>query len=150
MPPKKQPQSKAEKAKKQKAAEDKTFGMKNKNKSTKVQKYIQQVQAQGKSVAPNTKKEDKKELEKKKREEFSELLIRYKHHKKYLLEPIPKRFFACISRLDTVKREQSVNFLTMSMWDVRLKRRTCIQITGLKVKESIFLLFFVTINHGIR
>ncbi|KAG1454462.1 hypothetical protein G6F56_007313 [Rhizopus delemar] len=73
MPPKKQPQSKAEKAKKQKAAEDKTFGMKNKNKSTKVQKYIQQVQAQGKSAAPNTKKEDKKELERKKREEFSEL-----------------------------------------------------------------------------
>ncbi|KAI9253550.1 hypothetical protein BY458DRAFT_535816 [Sporodiniella umbellata] len=76
MPPKKQGPTKAEKAKKQKAAEDKTFGMKNKNKSTKVQKYIQQVQAQGKNdqnANNNSKKEDKKELERKKREEFAEL-----------------------------------------------------------------------------
>lgn len=50
MPPKKQ-QTKAEKQKKQKAAEDKTFGMKNKNKSAKVQRYIQQVQSQAKSNA---------------------------------------------------------------------------------------------------
>jgi hypothetical protein len=50
MPPKKQ-QTKSEKQKKQKAAEDKTFGMKNKNKSAKVQRYIQQVQSQAKSNA---------------------------------------------------------------------------------------------------
>lgn len=49
MPPKKQQQNKkADKAKKEKAAEDKTFGMKNKNKSAKVQRYIQQVNQQTK------------------------------------------------------------------------------------------------------
>ena len=41
MPPKKQ-----QNAKTKKAVEDKTFGMKNKNKSAKVQKYVQQVQQQ--------------------------------------------------------------------------------------------------------
>lgn len=48
MPPKKQQQPKKDKAKKEKAAEDKTFGMKNKNKSAKVQRYIQQVNSQTK------------------------------------------------------------------------------------------------------
>jgi hypothetical protein len=51
MPPKKQQQN----AKTKKAVEDKTFGMKNKNKSAKVQKFVQQVQQQaatgGKSKA---------------------------------------------------------------------------------------------------
>jgi hypothetical protein len=42
MPPKKQQNN----AKTKKAVEDKTFGMKNKNKSAKVQKYVQQVQQQ--------------------------------------------------------------------------------------------------------
>lgn len=41
MPPK---QSKAELAKKQKIVEDKTFGLKNKNKSKNVQKYVQSLQ----------------------------------------------------------------------------------------------------------
>nr|GEX58872.1 retrotransposon Gag domain-containing protein [Tanacetum cinerariifolium] len=41
MPPK---QSKADVAKKQKVVEDKTFGLKNKNKSKNVQKYVQQIQ----------------------------------------------------------------------------------------------------------
>ena len=39
MPPKQQ--SKADLAKKQKIVEDKTFGLKNKNKSKNVQKYVQ-------------------------------------------------------------------------------------------------------------
>lgn len=43
MPPKGQP-SKAELAKKQKVVEDKTFGLKNKNKSKNVQKYVQSLQ----------------------------------------------------------------------------------------------------------
>lgn len=41
MPPKQQ--SKAELAKKQKIVEDKTFGLKNKNKSKNVQKYVQNL-----------------------------------------------------------------------------------------------------------
>lgn len=41
MPPK---QSKADIAKKQKVVEDKTFGLKNKNKSKNVQKYVQSLQ----------------------------------------------------------------------------------------------------------
>ncbi|CEG70537.1 Putative Cytoplasmic protein [Rhizopus microsporus] len=73
MPPKKQ-QTKAEKQKKQKAVEDKTFGMKNKNKSAKVQRYIQQVQSQAKGADQRVGgKKDKKELEKQKRDEFAEL-----------------------------------------------------------------------------
>lgn len=46
MPPK---ASKADVAKKQKVVEDKTFGLKNKNKSKSVQKYVQQVKS---SVQP--------------------------------------------------------------------------------------------------
>ena len=41
MPPKQQ--SKSELAKKQKVVEDKTFGLKNKNKSKNVQKYVQNL-----------------------------------------------------------------------------------------------------------
>lgn len=50
MPPKKQ-QTKKDKQKKEKATEDKTFGMKNKNKSAKVQRFIQQVNTQAKHNA---------------------------------------------------------------------------------------------------
>jgi len=57
MPPK-QP-SKADLAKKQKVVEDKTFGLKNKNKSKNVQKYVQNLKQ---SVQPKTdpKKNDAK------------------------------------------------------------------------------------------
>jgi len=48
MPPK---QSKADVAKKQKVVEDKTFGLKNKNKSKAVQKYVQNLKS---SVQPRT------------------------------------------------------------------------------------------------
>lgn len=44
MPPK---QSKADIAKKQKVVEDKTFGLKNKNKSKNVQKYVQSLKQSG-------------------------------------------------------------------------------------------------------
>ncbi|KAI8372179.1 hypothetical protein BD560DRAFT_395393 [Blakeslea trispora] len=79
MPPKKQQQTKKEKEKKMKAADDKTFGMKNKNKSAKVQRYIQQVQTQAKHNATQGKdnKADtalsKKAEEQRKREEFAEM-----------------------------------------------------------------------------
>ncbi|CAL9155612.1 unnamed protein product [Musa hybrid cultivar] len=63
MPPKGQP-SKAELAKKQKVVEDKTFGLKNKNKSKNVQKYVQSLQQ---SVQP--KPDSSKIAAKKKKEE---------------------------------------------------------------------------------
>ena len=45
MAPKKEPkQSKADMAKKQKIVEDKTFGLKNKNKSKAVQQYVKNLQ----------------------------------------------------------------------------------------------------------
>ena len=53
MPPKQQ-KTKADKKKAQKATDDKTFGMKNKNKSAKVQRYVQQVQSQAKQNAAQT------------------------------------------------------------------------------------------------
>lgn len=69
MPPKPQ-KSKADLAKKQKVVEDKTFGLKNKNKSKSVQKYVQNIQqsAQPKidptKVAAKKKKEEEKAREK--------------------------------------------------------------------------------------
>lgn len=53
MPPKK---GKAEAVKAKKAVEDKTFGLKNKNKSAKMQKYVQQVQQQATQNVKSTKK----------------------------------------------------------------------------------------------
>jgi hypothetical protein len=59
--------SKADLAKKQKLVEDKTFGLKNKNKSKNVQKYVQSVQQSVQNVVkPNT---DAKAAAKKKKEE---------------------------------------------------------------------------------
>ncbi|XP_072975965.1 zinc finger CCCH domain-containing protein 11 [Typha angustifolia] len=63
MPPKNQP-SKGDIAKKQKVVEDKTFGLKNKNKSKNVQKYVQSLQQ---SVQP--KPDPSKIAAKKKKEE---------------------------------------------------------------------------------
>jgi hypothetical protein len=61
-----------------KVVEDKTFGMKNKNKSSKVQKYIQQMQTAAEQQSSKQKrmqeqKPSKKELEQKKREELAEI-----------------------------------------------------------------------------
>eukprot|EP00850_Spirogloea_muscicola_P004933 SM000022S07147 [mRNA] locus=s22:235633:238596:+ [translate_table: standard] len=71
MPPKKPPAAaKAEVAKKQKQVEDKTFGLKNKNKSSKVQKHVQNLQQ---STAASIKKQnpadDQKTIAKKRKEE---------------------------------------------------------------------------------
>jgi hypothetical protein len=57
---------------KQKVAEDKTFGLKNKNKSTKVQKYVEQVKNQ--AVQSNTKKV-RKAAERRKRPCMNVLLL---------------------------------------------------------------------------
>lgn len=73
MPPKQQ--SKADVAKKQKVVEDKTFGLKNKNKSKSVQKYVQNLK-QSVQVKPDPKKTDakkKKEEEKAREKELNEL-----------------------------------------------------------------------------
>lgn len=71
MPPKQsKPQSKADMAKKQKVVEDKTFGLKNKNKSKNVQKYVQSLQQAVQSkpdpskIAAKKKKEEEKAREK--------------------------------------------------------------------------------------
>ncbi|CDS11452.1 hypothetical protein LRAMOSA03715 [Lichtheimia ramosa] len=78
MPPKKQ-QTKNDKKKAQKVVEDKTFGMKNKNKSAKAQRYIQQLQSQAKHNAQQNQDKsksrgvDKKEEDRKRREELAEL-----------------------------------------------------------------------------
>jgi len=75
MAKKKQPQmsSKAEQKLKNKIIEDKTFGLKNKKKSSKVAKYVQQVQQQvnqaGNRKAMKEQEERKKRMEMKKKEE---------------------------------------------------------------------------------
>ncbi|KAJ3295355.1 hypothetical protein HK104_002772 [Borealophlyctis nickersoniae] len=81
MPPKKS--NKAVQKEKAKVIEDKTFGLKNKNKSSKVNKYVQQVQAQVNAAGnPKDKKaaadrkqtlEEKKRAEEQKRLELAEL-----------------------------------------------------------------------------
>ncbi|XP_026658704.1 zinc finger CCCH domain-containing protein 11-like isoform X2 [Phoenix dactylifera] len=69
MPPKRQP-SKADLAKKQKVVEDKTFGLKNKNKSKNVQKYVQslhqsvQPKPDPSKIAAKKKKEEEKARDK--------------------------------------------------------------------------------------
>ncbi|CAF1719243.1 unnamed protein product [Brassica napus] len=73
MPPKQQP--KADLAKKQKQVEDKTFGLKNKNKSKNVQKYVQSLKqsVQPKPDASKAAAKKKKEEEKAREQELNEL-----------------------------------------------------------------------------
>ncbi|CAO2166930.1 unnamed protein product [Urochloa humidicola] len=75
MPPKKAAPSKAELAKKQKVVEDKTFGLKNKNKSKNVQKYVQSLHqaVQPKPDATKTAAKKKKEEEKAREKELNDL-----------------------------------------------------------------------------
>ncbi|CCD25576.1 translation machinery-associated protein TMA46 NDAI_0F02580 [Naumovozyma dairenensis CBS 421] len=68
MPPKKKQQQKQEGKKKDNV--DKTFGMKNKNRSTKVQKYIKQVQST--SMDPKKEEMRQKKLEEKRLKEAAE------------------------------------------------------------------------------
>ncbi|KAM7492122.1 hypothetical protein LguiA_035043 [Lonicera macranthoides] len=72
MPPK---QSKTDIAKKQKVVEDKTFGLKNKNKSKNVQKYVQSIQqsAQPKPDPSKLAAKKKKDEEKAREKELNEL-----------------------------------------------------------------------------
>ncbi|KAJ9184208.1 hypothetical protein P3X46_003956 [Hevea brasiliensis] len=73
MPPKQQ--SKADIAKKQKIVEDKTFGLKNKNKSKNVQKYVQSLKqsVQPKPDATKVAAKKKKEEDKAKEKELNDL-----------------------------------------------------------------------------
>ncbi|KAF5184359.1 Zinc finger ccch domain-containing protein 15-like protein [Thalictrum thalictroides] len=70
MPPK---QSKADLAKKQKVVEDKTFGLKNKNKSKNVQKYVQSIQQSAQPKPDATKIAAKKDEEKAREKELNDL-----------------------------------------------------------------------------
>eukprot|EP01065_Artemidia_motanka_P044479 TRINITY_DN6338_c0_g2_i1.p1 TRINITY_DN6338_c0_g2~~TRINITY_DN6338_c0_g2_i1.p1 ORF type:complete len:287 (+),score=147.78 TRINITY_DN6338_c0_g2_i1:112-972(+) len=73
MAPKKQKQShKAEQKAKQKIVEDKTFGLKNKNKSKSVQKYVHSVQANVKSMGGKDAKAKELEREKRKQEKLEQ------------------------------------------------------------------------------
>ncbi|KAJ1673287.1 Translation machinery-associated protein 46, partial [Spiromyces aspiralis] len=79
MPPKKQGSKKADDKVKKKVIEDKTFGLKNKKKSAKVNRYVQQVEAQvmgGNKKRNDTGKKEmsKKEAKQKKEQELLELL----------------------------------------------------------------------------
>lgn len=70
MPPKNAPSKKTEAKAKQKIIEDKTFGLKNKNKSSKVSKYIQQVEKDVKQKSGAARKEiDPAALAKKRKDE---------------------------------------------------------------------------------
>ncbi|XP_062225290.1 zinc finger CCCH domain-containing protein 11-like isoform X2 [Phragmites australis] len=75
MPPKKAQPSKADLAKKQKVVEDKTFGLKNKNKSKNVQKYVQSLHqaVQPKPDPTKTAAKKKKEEEMAREKELSDL-----------------------------------------------------------------------------
>lgn len=75
MPPKKAAASKADVAKKQKVVEDKTFGLKNKNKSKNVQKYVQSLHqsVQPKPDPTKTAAKKKKEEEKAREKELNDL-----------------------------------------------------------------------------
>lgn len=69
-----QPSKKTEQKAKDKIIEDRTFGLKNKNKSSKVQKYVQQVAQQIKSGGnPKAKKEEAKSLARKQKKEEEEI-----------------------------------------------------------------------------
>jgi len=74
MPPKKgsAPSKKTEQKQKQKVIEDKTFGLKNKNKSTKVQKFITNVKTQVNNQGKKKKEEIQPNKPAKKREEEKE------------------------------------------------------------------------------
>lgn len=73
MPPKKGTSKSTENKQKQKTIEDKTFGLKNKNRSTKVNKYVQQVKDQvmtaGNKKTQKVEEERKRQMELKKKAE---------------------------------------------------------------------------------
>ncbi|CAO3578287.1 unnamed protein product [Absidia cylindrospora] len=91
MPPKKQQgKTKAEKAKSAKSLEDKTFGMKNKNKSTKVQKYIQTVKSQAKHNEELNKSTIKRDIaEKKAAEEKRKLELQALFQPVQIVQKVP-------------------------------------------------------------
>ncbi|ORZ06845.1 hypothetical protein BCR42DRAFT_456185 [Absidia repens] len=91
MPPKKQQgKTKAEKAKSAKSLEDKTFGMKNKNKSTKVQKYIQTVKSQAKHNDEANKSTVKRDIaEKKAAEEKRKLELQALFQPVQIVQKVP-------------------------------------------------------------
>jgi hypothetical protein len=138
MPPKKQ-QTKKDKEKKQKSTEDKTFGMKNKNKSAKVQRYIQQVNTQAKhnaeqgkgpvsfydiaplnslpltlmdSPRPNNLLK-RRPLNKRREKNLPHSSNLFKLLKRYLSVLIPRLFFVNILRAVTVREGPSVSSLTI-------------------------------------
>lgn len=88
MPPKKKQQesAKTKASKREKAADDKTFGLKNKNRSTKVQSYVKQVEQQTKVGGSAEAKKRQAEAEQKAREKKE--AERAKLESEALLKPV--------------------------------------------------------------
>jgi hypothetical protein len=84
MPPRNSKQEK-----KQKQAEDKTFGLKNKNKSKKVQQYVQQVQQQAKANAAQTGPSRHEIMARKKQEEAEKLEMQKLLHATIIQPKVP-------------------------------------------------------------
>ena len=87
MPPKNQSKKNQDKQK-QKIVEDKTFGLKNKNKSAKVNKYVQLVQQQAKQAGSSRKEQMLDEQRKKEQEEKKKMEQQRKQELQELFKPI--------------------------------------------------------------
>lgn len=144
MPPKKkgnQPSDKAKAKSKAKSAEDKTFGLKNKNKSKKVQQHINQIKAsvdgglaKKKEAEAKRKAEEKKAQEEAKREAAALFGIQ---QQKFHLELIQNLFFVNFSRMVFVLKETNVNLVMIQMLVEKLLKRIYILIVEKKKKKMI-------------
>ncbi|KAI3632701.1 hypothetical protein MIR68_009287 [Amoeboaphelidium protococcarum] len=106
------PPSKAEKAKKQKVVDDKTFGLKNKNKSKKVQQYVQQMQ-QAANQANNKKKQEgpsKKELELQRKQELNEIFKPVQLSQKVPFGVDPKTILCQFHKMGTCTKGKNCKF----------------------------------------
>ena len=113
MPPKKPGGGKANE-KVQKKVEDKTFGLKNKNKSSKVQKYVAQVQQAAQQSAASAKRANagpsKKELEKQKKEALNEIFKPVQVAQKVPFGVDPKTIVCQYFKLGTCTKGKNCKF----------------------------------------
>lgn len=115
MAPKKNP--KEQKQKQKKALDDKTFGLKNKNKSAKVQRYVQQMQQnanhqkkQEELQKQKQKEESKKALKQKKKEEFAELFKSVQVQQKVPFGVNPKTILCQYYKMGTCTKGKNCKF----------------------------------------
>ncbi|CAN6560237.1 unnamed protein product [Malus baccata var. baccata] len=111
MPPK---ASKADLAKKQKVVEDKTFGLKNKNKSKNVQKYVQNLkQAVQPKVDPAKAKKEEEKAKEKELNDLFKVAVSHMYCNSHIFCNFvccriieEKLFFVCKHFLDAVEKKQ--------------------------------------------